>query len=130
MCRLSAAARIWFGVIGLAVAIVGLGAWSLETEYGGMSAGVMESSGGIVRVYDIDEESIDAEGRPRKTLVFEGSEEEALAFDEQRRSETRSYVVPGLIVGGGALIIIGAISAPSNKRAGEPVDNIEPFDGR
>lgn len=119
MGSLSISARVALAVIGLVVIMFGLGAWSLETEYGGNSVAGMEWSGGVTRVFDVDEQSVDAEGHPVTTIVFEGTAEEAEAFAHQRWQEGRNYLIPGLVIGMGGLLVIGALIARERESAGQ-----------
>ena len=102
--------RIILAILGVIALVVGVAAWSLETEYGGEGPGSMEMlPDGTVRVYDVDEQITDAEGHPAPVLVFEGTQEEADAWVEQRRSEGRSYLIPVLILSVGAVLGVGAV---------------------
>lgn len=105
--RLSRAARVAVGVLGGLVVLVGLGLWILESEYGSESNFSTESDGAVHRVIEVDEQAPEPEDR--FAVVFEGTEEEALAYIEQRRAEERNLVIPGLIIGVGAVIIIAAL---------------------
>jgi len=69
-------------------------------------------SDGTVRIFNTDEESVDAEGHRKKIAVFEGTVEEAEAFEEQSRSGLRVFLLPGLIIGAGAAFIVWAFVAP------------------
>lgn len=76
--------RVLIAVVGLLVAFVGWVAWSIEGEYGSGTLFVVEThQDGSAIVYDVDEQ----EGT--RTPVFEGSQQEAVAFMERRRSEGR-----------------------------------------
>lgn len=115
MRNLSISARVALAVIGLVVIMFGLGAWAFETEYGGNGVGGMELSDGVTRVFDVDEQSVDADGHQVTTIVFEGTEEEAQAFAHKRWQEGRNYLIPGLVIGLGGLLFIGAFM-PGRKR--------------
>lgn len=104
---MSRAARVAVGVLGGLVVLVGLGIWVLESEYGSELDFSIESDGTVHQVFEVDEQAPDSEDR--STVVFEGTEEEALAYIEQRRAEGTNLVVPGLIIGVGALIVIAAL---------------------
>jgi len=104
---LSRAARLAVGVLGGLVVLVGLGVWSLESEYGSGLNFSTESDGTVHRVFEVDEQAPEPEHR--FTVVFEGTEEEALAYIEQRRAEGTNLVIPGLIIGVGALIVIAGL---------------------
>ena len=105
--KLSRTARVAVGVLGGLVVLVGLGVWSLETEYGSGLNFSTESDGTVHRVFEVNEQAPEPEDR--FTAVFEGTEEEASAYIEQRRAEGRNLVIPGLIIGVGALIVIAAL---------------------
>jgi hypothetical protein len=105
--RLSRAARVAIGVLGGLVVLVGLVAWSLESEYGSGLNFSTESDGTVHRVFEVDEQAPDSEDR--FIVVFEGTEEEASAYIEQRRAEGTNLVIPGLIIGVGVLIVIVAL---------------------
>lgn len=114
--------RITLGILGVLVTVAGLAGWSLETEYGGRGPGEMEMlPDGTVKVYDIDDQHVDAEGHQLRILVFEGTQEEADAWAEQRRSEGRSYLVPALIIAGGAAMLTGAVFPSIGERRPGPV---------
>jgi hypothetical protein len=105
--KLSRAARVAVGVVGGLVVLVGLGVWSLESEYGSGLNFSVEIEGAVHRVLEGDEQAPDPEDR--RTVVFEGTEEEASAYIEQRRAEETNLVIPGLIIGVGILIVIAAL---------------------
>ncbi len=105
--KLSRASRVAVGVLGGLVVLVGLGVWSLESEYGSGLNFSVESDGTVHRVFEIDEQAPDPEDR--LTVVFEGTEEEASAYIAQRRAETTNLVIPGLVVGVGVLTVIAAL---------------------
>lgn len=105
--RLSRAARVAVGVLGGLVVLVGLVAWGVESEYGSGLNFSAESDGTVYRVFEVDEQAPDPEDR--FVVVFEGTEEEASAYIEQRRAEETNLVIPGLIVGVGALIVSAAL---------------------
>lgn len=105
--RLSRAARVAVGVLGGLVVLVGMVAWSLESEYGSGLNFATESDGTVHRVFEVDEQAQEPEDR--FTVVFEGTEEEASAYIAQRRAEETNLVIPGLIIGVGALIVIAAL---------------------
>lgn len=113
---LSLPARIALAAIGAVVVMFGLGAWALETEYGGNAVVGMEFSNGVTRVFDVDEQSFDAKGHQMTTIVFEGTHEEATAYADARWSEGRNYLIPGVVIGIGALLVIGSL-VPSRKKA-------------
>lgn len=105
--KLPRAARVAVAVLGGLVVVVGLGVWSWESEYGSGLNFSTESDGTVHRVFEVDEQAPEPEDR--LTVVFEGTEEGALAYIEQRRAEGTNLVIPGLIIGVGALIVIAAL---------------------
>lgn len=102
-----------FGVFGV---LVGLVAWSLETEYGGNGVGGSETSNGVTRVFDVDEQSVDAEGHAGTTIVFEGTEAEAREFMEERWNEGRNYTIPAVIIALGGMLVLGALFPPFGRK--------------
>ena len=108
--RLSMASKVMLVILGLLVIFGGWVAWTIEDEYGsGTNFKVQTSQDGAVIVYDVDEQGTDA-------MVFEGSEQEAQAYMEQRRAEGKSFVVPGVVIAVGALLLVGALVAPRRSR--------------
>lgn len=116
MWHLRRSARIVMGGLGVLTVLVGLAAWSFETEYGGNAVGGSETSNGVTRVFDIDEQSVDAEGHPVTTIVFEGTEAEANAFIERRWSEGRNYAIPVVLMAVGGILFLGAVSPPYKRK--------------
>jgi hypothetical protein len=105
-------ARVVLVLLSLVVAFVGYVAWSIEDEYGSGTNFAVEhpQDGTTVIVYDVDEQN-------GQTKVFEGSMQEAEAYMEQRRAEGESFVVPGLILALGAVLLIVAL-LPSRRAKG------------
>lgn len=110
--KLSRAVRVAVGVLGGLVVLVGVGVWSLGSEYGSGLNFSSQTDGTVHRVLEVDEQAPDTEGR--FTVVFEGTEEEAAAYIEQRRAEGTNLVIPGLIIGVGGLIVLAAL-VPTRK---------------
>lgn len=110
--RLSKPARVAVGVLGGLVVLVGVGVWSLGSEYGPGLNFSTESDGTIHRVLEVNEQAPETEDR--FSVVFEGTQEEASAYIEQRRAEETNLAIPGLIIGVGALIVIAAL-VPTRK---------------
>ena len=93
--------RVALGVLGLVVVLVGLLTWSLESEYGsGLNFSMSNTAGGEWVVSEIDEHAGTSE------VVFTGSQEEASAYTDQRRSDGVSLLLPGLMIGAGALMVV------------------------
>jgi hypothetical protein len=104
--RSSTANRKALGVIGLVVIVIGLAAWSWQSTYGGTEFGGVEiGPDGAAQVYNPDGE-----------VVFEGTEEEAEAFIEDAQGGFGVFLVPGLIIGLGAALIILAVAAPAKAK--------------
>jgi anthranilate phosphoribosyltransferase len=102
--------RIILGIIGVLAVVVGMGAWSFETEYGGDGPGEIEHlADGTEKVYDINDQEVDDEGHQLRTLVFEGTPAEVEAYLEARRNEGRNYLIPALIIGAGVVLILAAL---------------------
>jgi len=109
MQRLSTANRKALGVIGLVVIVIGLAAWSWQSTYGGTEFGGVEiDPDGAAQVYN-----------PDGQVVFEGTEEEAEAFIEEAQGGFGVFLVPGLIIGLGAALIILAVAAPATYKKAE-----------
>ena len=109
MQRPSTANRKALGVIGLVVIVIGLAAWSWQSTYGGTEFGGVEvSSDGAAQVYD-----------PDGQVVFEGTEEEAAAFIEEGQGGFGVFLVPGLIIGLGAALIILAVAASAKPKTAQ-----------
>ena len=105
MQRHSNTSRKALGAIGLALILVGLAAWSWQSTYGGTEFGGVEiNSDGAAQVYD-----------PDGQVVFEGTEEEAEAFIEDAQGGFGVFLVPGLIIGLGAALVIWAVTAPRRE---------------
>lgn len=107
--KLSRVARV---VLGGLVVLVGLGVRSLEAEYGSGLNFSVESDGTVHRVFEVNEQA--PETKDRSTPVFEGTEEEVSAYIARRRAEGTNLMIPNLIIGVGALIVIAAL-IPSPK---------------
>lgn len=109
MQRPSNVNRKALGVIGLVVIVTGLAAWSWQDTYGGTEfAGVEIGPDGAAQVYS-----------PDGQVVFEGTEGEAEAFIERAQGGFGVFLVPGLIIGVGAALIILAVAAPATSKKGE-----------
>lgn len=108
--------RILMMVLGVFGVLVGQVAWSLETEYGGNGVGGAEASNGVTRVFDVDEQSVDAEGHAVTTIVFEGTEAEAREFMEERWNEGRNYTIPVVIIALGGTLVVGAVFPPFGRK--------------
>ncbi len=110
MWRPRRSTRITMAILGVLTILAGSAAWSFETEYGGDGPGEIEHlADGTERVYDINDQQVDDEGHQLRTLVFEGTPQEVEAYVEERRSEGRSYLIPGLMIAVGAVLLVGAV---------------------
>lgn len=114
--------RVVLAVGGVLVVLVGLAAWSLETEYGGNGVIGSATSNGVTRVFDINEQSLDDEHQSVTTIVFQGTEAEARAFMDQRWNEGRNYTIPAIIIALGGLTILVAF-VPSIGRSSDGDQN-------
>ncbi|MET0564947.1 MAG: hypothetical protein ABW021_00685 [Acidimicrobiia bacterium] len=94
-------------MIGLVVIVIGLAAWSWQSTYGGTEFGGVEigPDGAAAQVYN-----------PEGEVVFEGTEAEAEAFIEEAQGGFGVFLVPGLIIGLGAALIILAVAAPAKAK--------------
>lgn len=116
MWRPTVRTRITLAALGLLVVFSGWVAWDVETEYGGNPVGGAETSNGVTRVFDVDEQSVDAEGHAVTTIVFEGTEAEAREFMEERWNEGRNYTIPVVIIALGGMLVLGAVSPPFGRK--------------
>ncbi len=113
---LSIARRIQLGVLGIVIVFGGYVAMSLEREYGGSgTAGAVERENGIVRVYEISKTQVDETDHPRKTLVFQGTEEEVDRYLAEQDGG-RNYLPSAAVIIVGIVAMITAAS-PSNLMA-------------
>jgi hypothetical protein len=108
--------------IGLVTAFAGFVAWGIEDEYGSGTNFLVEVEGegpqAHTIVYDLVEQP------PGRTIkVFEGTQEDAFTSMERRRSAGESFVVPALIIGFGAALLLAALLPyPRLKRSrGRPL---------
>jgi hypothetical protein len=92
--------RVALVVFGLLVILVGLGAWSIEGEYGSGLNFSVESRSGTATVFE--------ERGPKLVPVFEGTQEEASTYMGQRRSQGESFVGPGIIIAVGIVLVVVA----------------------
>ena len=103
--------RIALAVSGVLVLLLGLALWSTEAEYGsglnytivveGETATVFEETAGEVAQFD--------------------SNEEAVAYTEEKRAEGANYLIPGLVIAAGAaLIVVSLVSVRRTKQEAPP----------
>jgi hypothetical protein len=97
--------RLGLLVLGLIVLFAGLAAWSIEDTYGhGLDF--------TLRGRNVYEAGVD-------DPVFEGSPQEARDYMERRRAAVeRNFVVPGLIVALGVVLVIAAFLPWQRLRGG------------
>lgn len=111
----SKSARIALMSVGALVLLFAYVAWAVEREYGSDTNFELETDEtGTTIVYDVDEQA------GTRTVVFEGSIEEAQAYVDDRREQGKSFVVPGsLLALGAALLLLGLRppGQPSSRRA-------------
>jgi hypothetical protein len=114
--KLSTPKRIAITALGLVIGLAGLAAWGLEQDAGGgWNAGSIEGEpGGVYTVYELDENDQGGTEEPAKTVVFSGTEEEARAYFDSR-TQDKNFIVPGLMIAAGAVLIILAV-IPSRKK--------------
>ncbi len=106
-------ARILLVLVGLAVVMVGWFSWSLEQEYGsGTNFGLEIKPDDTVVVYDVDEQA------GTRSPVFEGSSQDAEAYMERRRAEGESFVIPGLVVALGVVLVVVGLLPFQRMRGG------------
>jgi hypothetical protein len=94
-------------VLGLLVVMAGGIWWSFESTYGSGLNFVVEATGEDATVYEVDETG-------NRTSIFEGTAEEAAAYIERRQSEGTNVLLPGLVIGVGALLMLAAL-IPSRR---------------
>ena len=110
---MSRGARVGLVLVGFLVLLTGLFLWSVESEYGADlnytiviedgTATVFEESAGEVSRFD--------------------SNDEAVAYTEQKRAEGVSYLLPGLVIASGiAVVVLGLVGFRSTKQ----VDSLQP----
>lgn len=119
MWRPSVVLRIILGISGVAALLVGMALWGLETEYGGEGGAGSEMeilSDGTVKVYESDEQQVDEQGNQLRVLVFEGTQDEFEVWSAENEVQGRNYLIPGLVIAVGAVLLIGAVLPPIGKR--------------
>ena len=105
MQRPANATRKALVAIGLVLVVIGLAGWAWQSTYGGTEFGGVEiGPDGAAQVYDHDGQ-----------VVFQGTEEEAEAFIEEAQGGFGVFLVPGLIIGLGAALIILSLAAPTKE---------------
>lgn len=107
--------RAGLAVVGLLVLLVGWAARDIEAEYGsGLNFSIFNAAGGDFVVSEVDEQ------RGTSTVVFSGSQEEAAAYTDKRRSDGVNQLLPSLVIGTGVLILAFAIVGPLLLRLRRP----------
>jgi hypothetical protein len=99
--------RIALVVVGLVVLLFG---WvsAISAEYASGSNSTMEIHDGTAVVYAVDEQVQDSEGHPLQVPVFEGTEQEALAYSEQESGDP-DFTGPHAIMVIGVLLVVVAL---------------------
>jgi hypothetical protein len=100
---------------GLVTLSVGLGAWAMEDRDGsGLDFSFERASRRVWSVYEEDEQGdVVRRGHP----VFEGSPREAAEYVDRRQAAGENYLMSGVIIGGGAvLILLGSFPLLSTER--------------
>jgi len=112
--NLAAPIRVVAFIAGVAAVLGGLFWVSYVETYGGGFNWMTESTGGQVRVYEVNEEA------GTRTLVFTGTQAEVDAWmDEQRRAATDT-TWPWVTVGVGGLVLAGSVVLGWRRTDGEP----------
>jgi len=104
-------ARTGLVLLGILVLLTGLFLWVMESEYGAdlnfsivyedQTATVYEESAGQVAQFD--------------------SNEEAVAYTDERRAEATNYLLPGLVISAGAvLVVVGLAPFRSGRQEAAP----------
>jgi hypothetical protein len=99
---MSRTVRIVLIVAGLVAVLGGVFAWTIEDEYGSGLDFSTRPRNGQTAVY---------ETQTGEEPVFVGPRDEAFEYMEQRRSAGESFVLPGVIVAAGAIVVIAGASA-------------------
>jgi hypothetical protein len=99
--------RIALAALGVVVVFIGLFAWSVEDSSGsGLNFATEPGAAeGVVTVYEVDEGVGGGD-----TPVFEGTRAAASEYMERRTSAGESFVIPGVIIGVGAALVLLAIA--------------------
>jgi hypothetical protein len=79
----------------------------------------MEIHDGTAVVYAVDEQVQDSEGHPMQVPVFEGSEQEALAYMEQKSGDP-NLSLPQVLMPIGVLLVVVALIPLRKTKQGHP----------
>jgi hypothetical protein len=94
--------------LGVVLVLVGVVSWAVEDVYGsGTNFLVAVDPDGSATVYD--------DGDSGRVVVFEGTEEQAREYMEERRGRGKSFVLPGAVVGAGVALIAWGIFGRRRK---------------
>jgi len=95
--RMSRSVRIVLIVLGAVAVLGGAVAWGIEAEYGsGLDYSIVPRGD---RTYVYEEQA-------GEEPVFVGSREEAFDYMERSRAAGESFVLPGAVIAGGAILLI------------------------
>jgi hypothetical protein len=110
-------------IVGLSLLLFG---WvsAISAEYSSGWNGSMELHGGTAVVYAVDEQVQDSEGHPLQVPVFEGTEEEALAYGDAQFKDADLFLPNALMVAGVLLIVVALIPIRKPQQS-EPESAIE-----
>jgi hypothetical protein len=110
-----AGARTALVVAGLAVLFFG---WvsAISAEYPSGPNFSTHIQGDTAVVYTVDEQVQDTEGHPLEVPVFEGSEQEALAYTEQQSEDAGFRVPQTFMIVGAVLVVVAFIPLRKTKQ--------------
>lgn len=108
---MSKGARVGLVIFGLLVVVTGLFLWAMESEYGADLNYTIVIEDGIATVF---------EETAGEVAQFD-SNDEAVAYTEQKRAEGANYLLPGLVIASGmAVVVIGLVGFRSTKQEDAP----------
>jgi hypothetical protein len=104
---MSRGARIGLVLLGVLVLLTGLFLWAMESEYGADLNYTIVIEDGTATVF---------EETAGEVAQFD-SNDEAVAYTEQKRAEGANYLLPGLVITSGiALLVLGLVGFRSSKQ--------------
>ncbi len=108
---MSRRARVGLVLLGFLVLLTGLFLWSVESEYGAELNYTIVIEDGTATVF---------EETAGEVAQFE-SNDEAVAYTEQKRAEGANYLLPGLVIASGiAVVVLGLVGFRSTKQEDSP----------